>query len=72
MSSFLFLQGDRDSLHTHFPPTQHRFREEMSVPRRILLALVVAGGEAGKFAAYLGGWVSGPMGSSMTTKPIRD
>jgi hypothetical protein len=37
-----------------------------------LITLVVAGGEAGKFAAYLGGWVSGPMGSIMTTKLIRD
>lgn len=36
------------------------------------ITLVVAGGEAGKFAAYLGGWVSGPMGSIMTTKKIRD
>jgi hypothetical protein len=37
-----------------------------------MITLVVAGGEAGKFAAYLGGWVSGPMGSSMTTRLIRD
>ncbi|HEX6032424.1 MAG TPA: TlpA disulfide reductase family protein [Tepidiformaceae bacterium] len=36
------------------------------------ITLVVAGGEAGKFAAYLGGWVSGPMGSIMTSKLIRD
>ncbi len=34
------------------------------------IKLVVAGGEAGKFGAYLGGWVSGPMGSSMTTVKI--
>ena len=34
--------------------------------------LVVAGGEAGKFGAYLTGWVSGPMGSTMTTALIRD
>ncbi len=40
--------------------------------RKELITLVVAGGEAGKFAAYLGGWVSGPMGSIMTTKLIRD
>jgi hypothetical protein len=39
-------------------------------PRNI--TFVVAGGEAGKFAAYLGGWVSGPMGSVMTTVKIRD
>ena len=32
--------------------------------------LVVAGGEAGKWGAYLTGWVSGPMGSIMTTKKI--
>jgi len=31
---------------------------------------VVAGGEAGKFGAYLGGWVSGPVGSTMTTVRI--
>ncbi|MGE5597066.1 MAG: TlpA family protein disulfide reductase [Hyphomicrobiales bacterium] len=36
------------------------------------IALVVAGGEAGKFAVYLPGWVSGPMGSVMTTVRIRD
>ncbi|MBA4181472.1 MAG: thiol-disulfide oxidoreductase [Anaerolinea sp.] len=35
-----------------------------------MITLVVAGGEAGKFGAYLGGWVSGPMGSSMTTVEI--
>lgn len=35
-----------------------------------MITLVVAGGEAGKFAAYLGGWVSGPMGSIMTTKVV--
>ncbi|MBI2767799.1 MAG: TlpA family protein disulfide reductase [Chloroflexi bacterium] len=35
-----------------------------------LITLVVAGGPAGKFAAYFGGWVSGPMGSSMTTVKI--
>ena len=34
------------------------------------ITLVVAGGEAGKFAAYLGGWASGPMGSSMVTRKI--
>ena len=37
-----------------------------------MITLIVAGGEAGKFAAYLGGWVSGPMGSIMTSKLIRD
>jgi len=36
------------------------------------ITLIVAGGEAGKFAAYLGGWASGPMGSSMTTRLIGD
>ena len=34
--------------------------------------LVVAGGEAGKWGAYLTGWVSGPMGSIMTTVKIDD
>jgi hypothetical protein len=37
-----------------------------------MIALVVAGGEAGKFGAYLQGWVSGPVGSTMTTVVIRD
>ncbi|MGD9934087.1 MAG: TlpA family protein disulfide reductase [Dehalococcoidia bacterium] len=36
------------------------------------ITLVVAGGEAGKWGAYLCGWVSGPMGSSMTTVKIDD
>ncbi len=39
-------------------------------PKKI--SLVVAGGEAGKFAVYLCGWVSGPMGSDMTTVKIDD
>jgi hypothetical protein len=34
------------------------------------ITLVVAGGEAGKFAAYFQGWVSGPLGSVMTTRAI--
>jgi hypothetical protein len=34
------------------------------------IKLVVAGGEAGKFAAYLPNWVSGPTGSTMTTVRI--
>jgi hypothetical protein len=34
------------------------------------IALVVAGGEAGKFGAYFQGWVSGPIGSIMTTRAI--
>jgi hypothetical protein len=43
-----------------------KFRDPKSI------ALVVAGGEAGKFGAYLCGWVSGPMGSDMTTVKIRE
>jgi hypothetical protein len=34
--------------------------------------LVVAGGEAGKWGAYLTGWASGPMGSMLTTVKIDD
>jgi hypothetical protein len=34
------------------------------------ITLVVAGGEAGKFGAYFQGWVSGPLGSVMTTRAI--
>jgi hypothetical protein len=41
-----------------------KFREPADIK------LVVAGGEAGKFAAYIHGWVSGPTGSIMTTREI--
>ena len=34
------------------------------------ITLVIAGGEAGKFGAYFQGWVSGPLGSVMTTRKI--
>jgi hypothetical protein len=34
--------------------------------------IVVAGGEAGKWGAYLTGWASGPMGSMLTTVKIDD
>jgi hypothetical protein len=34
--------------------------------------LVVCGGEAGKFGAYIQPWVAGPMGSIMTTRKIGD
>ena len=37
-----------------------------------MISLVVAGGEAGKFGAYFQGWVSGPVGSIMTTREIGD
>ncbi len=37
-----------------------------------MITLVVAGGEAGKFGAYLQGWLSGPMGSSMVTRKIEE
>ena len=36
------------------------------------IKLIVAGGEAGKFGAYLANWVSGPMGSIMTSVAIRE
>ncbi len=39
-------------------------------PRNILL--VVAGGEAGKFGAYLQGWLSGPGGSTTVTRRIEE
>ncbi|MCC6380919.1 MAG: TlpA family protein disulfide reductase [Dehalococcoidia bacterium] len=39
---------------------------------RAAITLVVAGGEAGKFGAYLAGWVSGPTGSMMTTVKIEE
>ncbi|MGE0599767.1 MAG: TlpA family protein disulfide reductase [Dehalococcoidia bacterium] len=55
-------QAERIGLDTLVP----KFRAKENI------TLVVAGGEAGKFGAYLGGWVSGPMGSAMTTVKIRD
>jgi hypothetical protein len=36
------------------------------------IALVVAGGEAGKFGAYLQPWVGGPIGSTMVTRRIEE
>lgn len=39
---------------------------------RDMITFVVAGGEAGKFGVYLQGWVSGPMGSTMTTRKIEE
>ncbi len=35
------------------------------------IKLIVAGGEAGKFGAYLANWVSGPIGSTMISVAIR-
>jgi hypothetical protein len=43
-----------------------KFRDPKSI------YLVVAGGEAGKWGAAIQGWVSGPMGSDMTTVKIRE
>ncbi|MEE9277242.1 MAG: TlpA family protein disulfide reductase [Dehalococcoidia bacterium] len=37
-----------------------------------MINIVVAGGEAGKFSAILGGWVSGPMGSISVTRKISE
>ena len=57
------------------PEAVERIGPDTLVPKfrsKEMIGMVVAGGEAGKFAAYLGGWVSGPRGSSMTTKLIRD
>ena len=34
--------------------------------------IVVAGGEAGKFSAVFGGWVSGPMGSNIVSRKIEE
>ncbi len=48
---------------------------EMPLPKfrsADMIQLVVAGGEAGKFGAYLQGWLSGPMGSTMTTRKIEE
>ncbi len=36
------------------------------------IKLVVAGGEAGKFGVYIQGWVSGPMGSIITSRRIEE
>lgn len=37
-----------------------------------MINIVVAGGEAGKFSAILGGWQSGPRGSQSVTRKIGD
>ena len=37
-----------------------------------VLALAVAGGEAGKFGAYLQTWVGGPIGPTMATREIEE
>lgn len=59
-----------------FPPEAlERIGADTLIPKfrsKDMITLIVAGGEAGKFAAYLGGWVSGPMGSIMTSRTIRD
>ena len=34
------------------------------------IQIIVAGGNAGKFSAVIGGWVSGPRGSQRVTYPI--
>jgi hypothetical protein len=54
--------AERLGLDTEIP----KFRDPKNIK------LVVAGGEAGKFGAYLLGWVSGPMGSNMVTHRIGD
>jgi len=36
------------------------------------IVIVVAGGEAGKFGAFVPGWVSGPTGSIITTRTIEE
>jgi peroxiredoxin len=43
-----------------------KFRSESAIH------VVVAGGPAGKFSAVIGGWVQGPMGSSMVTRTIAE
>lgn len=35
------------------------------------IAIVVAGGTAGKFSGVIGGWLAGPRGSQMVTYPVR-
>ena len=55
------------------PAQAERIGLDTLVPKfrsKEMITLVVAGGEAGKFAACLGGWVSGPMGSQMTTVEV--
>jgi hypothetical protein len=57
------------------PAMAERLGLETLVPKfrdPSLITLVVAGGEAGKFAAAFHGWVSGPMGSTMTTAVIEE
>jgi peroxiredoxin len=54
------LAGDRDPATILLP----KFRGPE------MIHIVVAGGPAGKFAAVIGGWVQGPMGSTMVTRRI--
>jgi hypothetical protein len=36
------------------------------------IKIVVAGGDAGKWSAVFGGWVSGPVGSSAVSRKIEE
>ena len=57
------------------PAVAERLGPDTLLPKfraKEMITLVVAGGEAGKFGAYLHGWVSGPTGSLMTTRGIEE
>ncbi|HZR84310.1 MAG TPA: TlpA disulfide reductase family protein [Candidatus Binatia bacterium] len=54
------LAGNRDPATVTLP----KFRSSE------MIHIVVAGGPAGKFSAVIGGWVQGPMGSTMVTRKI--
>jgi hypothetical protein len=57
------------------PELAERLGTETRVPKfrsGDVIHLVVCGGEAGKFGAYIQPWVAGPMGSIMTTRKIGD
>ncbi|GAB4330877.1 MAG: hypothetical protein Kow0010_15920 [Dehalococcoidia bacterium] len=67
------VQGAGGSAEGLPPAAAERLGPDNLLPKfrsKEMITLVVAGGEAGKFGAYLAGWVSGPMGSIMQTRLI--
>ncbi|MGH7865839.1 MAG: TlpA family protein disulfide reductase, partial [Candidatus Binataceae bacterium] len=54
-------------------PTAEQLAQRISKFRKPeYINVIVAGGEAGKFSAVFGGWVSGPMGSSSVSRRIEE
>ena len=71
------LLPDEETGHATNPPYKGRSAAALEQPAPKFKSLenihiVVAGGEAGKFSAILGGWVSGPGGSVPVSKKIAE